>query len=209
MRRTPQPIKFDRSSQASQPRDPETGRLVRVHEFKPEYCRDVIQHMREGASFTSWAASVGVSLRTARRWCDENQEFAEARERGMALCQQWWERALRAGLFDVTESTGQGKERVVTTRRLNSQVARLVMANLFHWHDRQELDVNATVAPGPGSPEDARRMMAISALPLHEQREMVRLLHKAQGLDPDITKGPLGDPPPVRRLLDWADDDLH
>jgi hypothetical protein len=50
-------------------------------------------------------------------------------------------------------------------------------------------------------------MMAISALPLHEQREMVRLLHKAQGLDPDITGGPLGDPPPVRRLLDWADEE--
>jgi hypothetical protein len=167
--------------------------------YNPDYCAAIVEHMSDGASLTSFAASINVSPATVIAWAKEHSEFAEARSLAMAKCQAWWEAQLRAGLFDEAVHVSEGKSRKTTTRRANANIARLIMENLFRWSGRQAMEVDATVAPADGPKVDPSR------LTLDEQREMVRLMHKAQGLDPDITKGPLA--PPVRRLLDWADEE--
>jgi hypothetical protein len=105
--------------------------------YRPEYCAALIEFMATGASLTSFAATIGVNPNTVRAWAAAHPEFAEAKDLAFAKCQQWWETKIREGLFDVTESSGTGKDRTQRTSRLNANAARLVMMNLFNWTDRQ------------------------------------------------------------------------
>lgn len=59
--------------------------------YRPEYCEKVIEHMKKGYSYTSFAASVGVSVQTLYEWEKRNPEFSESKKRAMAECEHWWE----------------------------------------------------------------------------------------------------------------------
>jgi hypothetical protein len=52
--------------------------------YKPEYCDAVIEHMAEGASLTSFAASVGAARSTINEWMGIYEENRFALERGIA-----------------------------------------------------------------------------------------------------------------------------
>lgn len=68
-------------------------------------CEKAIEIMAEGASLTEVAAGLGIGRRTLFRWIDEKDEahykpeFATAIEDGTALCQAWWEKTGRLGMF--------------------------------------------------------------------------------------------------------------
>jgi hypothetical protein len=47
--------------------------------------------MREGGSFWSFAAVVGVSMQTLSVWLDKHEEFVEAKKIGKGLELQFWE----------------------------------------------------------------------------------------------------------------------
>ena len=47
----------------------------RPSKFKDAYCGEVVTHMAEGASLTSFAAEIGVSRATINVWMDEHPEF--------------------------------------------------------------------------------------------------------------------------------------
>jgi hypothetical protein len=68
--------------------------------YKPEYCEAVVEHMAEGASITSFAASVGAARSTINEWMEHNEEFSEAVKKGKALCAAWWEKIGRAQALD-------------------------------------------------------------------------------------------------------------
>lgn len=59
--------------------------------YDPAYCDAVIAHMAEGASITSFAASVDVARSTINEWMEQHAEFSEAVRRGKAKCAAWWE----------------------------------------------------------------------------------------------------------------------
>ena len=67
----------------------------RPTKYKPEYCEAIIDHMSEGASMTSFAASIGVARSTINEWIDNNPEFSESVKVGKAVCAAWWERVGR------------------------------------------------------------------------------------------------------------------
>jgi len=69
----------------------------RPPELKPEYCQMVIDHMSEGASLTSFAASIGVARSTIGYWARNYPEFEEAKQIAKAKCAAWWERHSRQG----------------------------------------------------------------------------------------------------------------
>ena len=68
--------------------------------YKPEYCDAVIEHMAEGASLTSFDASVGAARSTINEWMEHNEEFSEAVKRGKAVCAAWWEKVGRTQALD-------------------------------------------------------------------------------------------------------------
>lgn len=63
----------------------------RPTKYDPAYCEQVVEHMKDGASLTSFAAEIGVARSTINEWIDQNLEFSEAVKRGKARCAAWWE----------------------------------------------------------------------------------------------------------------------
>lgn len=95
--------------------------------YKPEYCDAVVEHMAEGASLTSFAASVGVCRDTVTNWANEHQDFFVAVTRGKALCVAWWEKVNRN-----LAQTGQG----------NATACVFGLKNMGkdEWRDKQEVE---------------------------------------------------------------------
>ena len=60
--------------------------------YKPEYCDMLIRHMRSGLSFESFAGVVGVSKQTIYDWEKVNPEFLDAKKKGAALSNLFWEK---------------------------------------------------------------------------------------------------------------------
>ncbi|WP_199925224.1 hypothetical protein [Neorhizobium sp. SOG26] len=63
----------------------------RPSKYDPAYCEQVVEHMKDGASLTSFAAEIGVARSTINEWIDQNYEFSEAVKRAKAKCAAWWE----------------------------------------------------------------------------------------------------------------------
>ena len=59
--------------------------------YNRKFCQKLLNYMKTGKSFNSFAGSIGVSPTTASKWCDEHEEFREAREIGNAINMGTWE----------------------------------------------------------------------------------------------------------------------
>ena len=77
----------------------------RPSDYRPEYCHAVIDHCAEGATLTSFAASIDQGRSTIYRWQDEHPEFRDACALARAKCQAWWEATLRDGVKDRNYQT--------------------------------------------------------------------------------------------------------
>ena len=67
----------------------------RPSKYRPEYCGMIVEHMNEGASATSFAASIDVARSTINEWAEVHPEFSEALRVAKAKCAAWWERVAR------------------------------------------------------------------------------------------------------------------
>jgi hypothetical protein len=72
------------------------GEAGRPTKYRSEYADQVVDHCRNGASLTSFAAEIGVARATINNWIGEHQEFADACNRAKTACAAWWERIARA-----------------------------------------------------------------------------------------------------------------
>ncbi|WP_066770050.1 hypothetical protein [Sphingobium sp. CCH11-B1] len=101
----------------------------RPSKYKDAYCGEVVTHMTEGASLTSFAAEIGVSRATINVWMEEHPEFLEAVGKAKAKCASWWE---KQGRRIALEGGGPG----------SSTLAIFGMKNMGgdDWTDKQEVD---------------------------------------------------------------------
>lgn len=73
--------------------------------YDPAMCAKVVEIMAGGASIVEVAAELRIGRRTLYHWIDEKDEanykpeFADAIDEGVELCQAWWEKTGRTGLF--------------------------------------------------------------------------------------------------------------
>ena len=106
-----------------------TNPVGRPSKFKEAYCGEVVGHMAEGASLTSFAAEIGVSRATINVWMTEYPEFLEAVGKAKAKCAAWWE---KQGRRIALEGGGPG----------SGTLAIFGMKNMGgdDWTDKQELD---------------------------------------------------------------------
>lgn len=110
----------------------------RPTKYKPEYCEAVVEHMREGASLTSFAAEIGVARSTIEEWASVHPDFSGAVKRGKAVCAAWWEKLGRNG--------AQGGE-------VNPTLVIFGLKNMAadDWRDRKDID--HTSSDGSMSPQ--------------------------------------------------------
>lgn len=59
--------------------------------YKPEYCTEIIEHMKKGFSMESFAGKIGVCTDSIYAWRDVHEEFSEAIKSGKAASRYWWE----------------------------------------------------------------------------------------------------------------------
>lgn len=96
----------------------------RPSKYRKEYCELLVSHMEGGLSFESFAAEVGVIPDTLYEWVKKHPEFSDAKKRGWALSQLFWEKIGIAG------ATGR-------IRGFNAASWIFNMKNRFKWRDLQ------------------------------------------------------------------------
>jgi hypothetical protein len=119
----------------------------RPSKYKERYCDEVIAHMADGASLTSFAAEIGVARSTIGEWVDDHDEFSVAVKKAKAKCAAWWEKLGRKNA-----QTGQGNATLVIFGLKNMAPD--------EWREKQELSITSrsTVKIDPDmKPEDAAR----------------------------------------------------
>jgi transposase len=105
----------------------ETRPVGRPTKYKPEYCDAVIAHMSEGASLTSFAASIDVSRATINVWMQEYPEFLEAAMTAKSKCASWWE---AVGRKNAVEGGGNATLVVFGLKNMAAD----------DWRDKREVD---------------------------------------------------------------------
>lgn len=112
----------------------------RPTKYKPEYCQMLIDHMSQGLSFESFAADVDTWAGTLYRWEEAHPEFREAKRKGFEKCRKFYEKAGVAGFMGKIPG-------------FNTAAWIFNMKNRFKWHDRQELEVTASIETRELGPE--------------------------------------------------------
>lgn len=110
--------------------------------FKPEYCKQLIDHMAKGFSFETFGATIGVHRGTLYDWANLYPEFAEAKSLAFDSCQLEWEKIGRE--YVINESSTDCDEdgnRSSQSKSLNASVWALNMKNRFKWRDKQPEEV--------------------------------------------------------------------
>lgn len=59
--------------------------------YRPEYCGMLVDHMEQGKSFLSFAATLNVCFRTLYEWTEAHEEFSQAKANGEAKALAYWE----------------------------------------------------------------------------------------------------------------------
>lgn len=108
----------------------------RPSDYKPEYCEQVVDHMSEGASITSFAAEIDVARSTINEWMSVHPEFSEAVKRAKAKCAAWWEMRGRK----LAEGKEEGNPTLVIFGLKN-------MAD-DDWRDKQEVQQKVGLEDG-------------------------------------------------------------
>jgi hypothetical protein len=107
------------------------GVILFYPKYKPEFCDMLVEHMKGGLSFESFAGLVGTCRNTLYTWENDYPEFKKAKEAGRAACLLYDERILREGV----EGNIKG---------YNVAAHKWKMANIHKWADRQEVDHTST-----------------------------------------------------------------
>ena len=123
--------------------DTKKRKAGRPTKYKKEYCEQLIEHMREGLSYATFAARISVNVDTLYEWEKRHVKFSDAKKRGYALCQDWWEQKCRDGAVGRIEG-------------VNATLMVWNMKNRFprDWRDKKEIELDGTVGITIAKDED-------------------------------------------------------
>jgi hypothetical protein len=124
--------------------DKQKGPGGRPTKYKPEYCQMVIEHMKAGNSFWSFAATIGVSIESLSEWCQVHPEFSEAKKQGKAIELALWEKILLSCATGNKISIPNSKN---SSGPPNATMIIFSLKNKFPnlYRDRMKIDTELTV----------------------------------------------------------------
>lgn len=102
--------------------------MGRPSKYDQVYCEQVVEHMKSGASLTSFAAEIDVARSTINEWMTVHPEFSESVKRGKAKCAAWWEK--------------RGREGASGEANVNPTLVIFGLKNMAadDWREKQEID---------------------------------------------------------------------
>lgn len=75
----------------------------RPTKYKPEHCQMLIDHMKTGYSFESFAAVINVNKDTIYEWSNSQPEFSEAKKIAFSLNLLFWEKMGMQGMWESND----------------------------------------------------------------------------------------------------------
>ena len=108
--------------------------MGRPPDYKPEYCEQLIKHMQDGFSYESFAASIGTHRSTLYNWEKQYPEFLDTKKIAMEMCQFWWEKAGKDGLYSVFGEDEKGR-RAEIEKCISPSLWIFNMKARFRWKD--------------------------------------------------------------------------
>lgn len=105
----------------------------RPSKYHRDYCEMLKDHMgKEGLSYETFAAKIGVSIDTLYEWEKRYPKFSEAKKEAFASNRLWWEKIGSAGMAGKIPG-------------FNSTVWVFSMKNRHGWRDRVETENKTTL----------------------------------------------------------------
>lgn len=98
----------------------------RPTKFKPEYCEQLVEHMKQGFPFGTFAAIIHVNEDTLYEWCHKHEIFSEAKKKGKKYQELWWISMGRQAVMGQVEN-------------FNSTTFVWMTKNLIGWRDKHEI----------------------------------------------------------------------
>lgn len=116
----------------------------RPTKFQPEYCEMLINHLKRGKSYQTFAAVVDVCIDTLYEWERNFPMFSDAKKRGWAHYQLWWEDHGQDGMYNETFKDNDG---MTVSKSINSTLWIYNMKCRFpkDWRDRVEVVEKSTI----------------------------------------------------------------
>lgn len=102
--------------------------IGRPTKYRPEYCQQLIEHMSNGFSYETFAATIGCSRAVIYDWESQHPEFLDAKRAAFEKSQQWWEQQAALGLWQDKDGP-----------QLNTTLWIFNMKNRFGWTDKREV----------------------------------------------------------------------
>lgn len=120
--------------------------MGRPSKYLPIYCEQLVEHMRGGLSFESFAGVIGTCRATLYQWEEAHREFSDAKKHGLELNLLWWERVGRAAMLGQGAVKGpDGKPMPI--KNFNATLWIFNMKNRHGWRDKQDVDMKVEVEP--------------------------------------------------------------
>jgi transposase-like protein len=125
--------------------------------YKKDFAEELPEMMSKGESVCEVCAKWGITKETFFEWVKNRKEFAEAYKEARTLCQSWWEKIGRMGLFvqtNIEYDKETGKKLSQSTKTMNDRIWRLNMMNRFRedWTERQNVNVSGGMSIDIGKP---------------------------------------------------------
>lgn len=94
--------------------------------YREEYCQQLVDHMAEGFSFETFAATIDTHRDTLYEWCKVHPNFSDAKRTGTDKCQAYFEKLGKAAMLGKIDG-------------FSSAVWIFSMKNRFRWQDKVEI----------------------------------------------------------------------
>lgn len=137
------------------------AKVGRPSKYKPEYCDQLIEHMKEGLSYDSFAGLIRVNDDTLREWEKKHSEFAAAKKEARRLQALFWEKLGRAAAAGKVEG-------------FNATAFVWMTKNMLGWREKTDLEVSGKA----GSPVEIKTSAEVRNLTDAELKKQLREILK-------------------------------
>lgn len=110
----------------------------RPSSYKPQYCKDIIEMMKDGSSVLKFSTSIGVARDTVHEWTRQHKDFSDAFKIAKDLCELWWESQGKNGLWEDKDGP-----------KIREGIYKWNTAARFGWSEKQHIEMDATVRASP------------------------------------------------------------
>lgn len=137
----------------------------RPTKYKPEYCQQLIAHMKSGMSFESFGAIPEVCADTLYHWCTIHPEFSEAKKLGKVYELRFWETIARHSAMGMNLKIGNE-----TMRPKESNPTLIIFTmkckfpKLYRDHLKVDAEINVTDKTFDDLPNDEKAVILKAAL---------------------------------------------